>query len=264
MTAPTLLDVDLPSTIPGASPALRGVLGIPAGTGPWPAIVMVHEAFGLDAVMRRQVERMTAAGFLTLMPDLYTAGSTRHRLTATFRAISAGHGRVFDDVETARRFLAARSDFGGGMGLIGFCMGGGFALVAASGHGFDAASVNYGVLPKDIESTLTGACPVVASYGRRDLTQRGSAITLERTLTKLDIPHDVKEYPAAGHAFLNEDEAGPAALRPIMKAIIGVGPEPGSAQDAWRRIDGFFREHLNAPAAADAGTRHGSDGPEAG
>jgi len=245
-TAPTLLDVDLPSALPGASPALRGVLGIPAGDGPWPAVVMVHEAFGLDEVMRRQVERMTAAGFLTLMPDLYTAGSTRRCLTATFRAISAGHGRVFDDVETARQYLAARSDYRGGMGLIGFCMGGGFALVAAAGHGFDAASVNYGMLPKDLEHTLTGACPVVASYGRRDISQRGYAATLERTLSTLDVPHDVKEYPDAGHAFLNDAEVGPRALRALMRAIIGVGPEPGAALDAWRRIDSFFHKHLDA------------------
>src|SRR4051812_49367748 len=131
MSAPTLVDLDLPPTLPGASPRLRGVLGIPAGTGPWPGVVLVHEAFGLTDVMRRQVQRMAEAGFLALMPDLFVEGGPRKCLRATFRDIVRGEGRVFDDVETARRALTARPDCSGRVGVIGFCMGGGFALMAA-------------------------------------------------------------------------------------------------------------------------------------
>ena len=50
--------------------------------------------------------------------------------------------------------------------------------------------------------------------------------------------------PAASHAFLNDAEAGPRALRPLLR-VAGIGPEPESAKDAWRRIELFFAAHLN-------------------
>ncbi|WP_210505553.1 dienelactone hydrolase family protein [Naasia sp. SYSU D00057] len=245
MSAPTLVDLDLPSELAGASPRLRGALGIPAGDGPWPGVVLVYEAFGLTDEMRRQVARMAEAGFLSLMPDLFVEGGPRRCLRATFRDIVRGEGRSFDDVETARSALVARPDCTGRVGVLGFCMGGGFALMAARNRGFRAVSANYGRLPKDLDAALSGACPVVASYGRRDLSLRGAAAKLEVALTAAGVPHDVKEYPTAGHAFLDTtDEDVPALLRPILARVLGAGPDPAAAADAWRRIDGFFRTHL--------------------
>ena len=72
----------------------------------------------------------------------------------------------------------------------------------SSCSGFDASAPNYGPLPNDAEEVLRGACPVVASYGRRDVGLRGTAARLESTLTRLGVDHDVKEYPDAGHSFL--------------------------------------------------------------
>lgn len=241
---PTISDVPLP-TVGGGSPDLVGVLGVPDGDGPWPGVVMVHEAFGVTDVMRRQVSRMAEAGFLVLMPDLFTAGSTRRCLIATFRAIARGRGRAFDDVEAARRVLAARADLAGGIGVLGFCMGGGFALMAVRGRGFQAASVNYGRLPKQLEASLAGACPVVASFGGRDGSLRGAAAVLETALETAGVPHDVREYPMAGHAFL--DDEAPRVAPPLdflMRHVLHVGPDPAASADAWRRIDDFFRIHL--------------------
>lgn len=238
----TLTEIPLPAAGPGASPGLHGVLAVPDGEGPWPAVVVVHEAFGVTDVMRRQAERLAEAGFLALMPDLFSAGGARRCLVATFRTLAAGEGRAFVDVESARRLLLDRADCTGRVGVIGFCMGGGFALAAAS-RGFDASSVNYGMLPEGLDGVLDGACPVVASYGGRDRQLAGSADRLEAALTEHGIAHDVREYPAAGHAFLNDAETGPRALRPVLRAV-GMGPEPASAADAWSRIDTFFSEHL--------------------
>jgi carboxymethylenebutenolidase len=239
----TLSDVDVPSGT-GGSPGLRGVLGIPQGRGPWPGVVLVHEAYGVNDVMRRQVGRMASAGYVALMPDLFTDGGPRRCLLATFRALRAGEGRAFVDIESARDLLRARDDGTGAVGVLGFCMGGGFALAAAAGHGFEVSSVNYGMLPRDLDDDLRGACPIVGSYGGRDLSLRGATAELEGALTRLGVPHDLKEYPDAGHSFLNDTEEGPRAMRFLTKRILGAGPNPEAAADAWKRIEAFFAEHL--------------------
>jgi carboxymethylenebutenolidase len=120
-------------------------------------------------------------------------------------------------------------------------MGGGFALLSAS-SGYAAAAVNYGQLPKDLDTVLAGACPIVGSYGGRDPALKGAAGRLESALDKAGVTHDVKEYPAASHAFLNDAETGPRPQRPLLR-VAGIGPEPAS--DAWARIETFFATHLH-------------------
>jgi carboxymethylenebutenolidase len=239
-TPTALLDV------PGRSPWLSGYLARPQGSGPWPGIVVIHEAFGVDDVMRRATDRLAAAGYLAVLPDLFTQGRKLPCMVSTMRALRAGQGQAFADLEATRQWLLAQPDCTGRVGVVGFCMGGGFALLLA-GQGYDAASVNYGMLPADLDAALDGACPVVASYGGRDRSQRGAADRLEAALQQAGIPHDVKEYPGAGHSFLNDAANGPRPLRPMMR-VMGVGPEPVAAQDAWARIEAFFAAHLAGPA----------------
>jgi carboxymethylenebutenolidase len=234
------------STANGGSRRLTGHLAKPEGTGPWPGVVVVHEAWGVDDVMLRQVTRLAGAGYLALMPDLFTDGGARRCLIPTMRAALSGRGRAYRDIDAARTALAEHPDCTGKVGLIGFCMGGSFALVASGTGAFDAASANYGQLPKDMDDTLSRACPVVAGYGGRDRMLKGAAARLESTLDRLGIPHDVKEYPQAGHSFLNDAENGPRLLRPLLR-ISGMGPHPESAADAWERIEAFFAAHLKSP-----------------
>ena len=237
-----LTDLALPDR-PGGSTGLVGVMAIPDGTGPWPGVVLVHEAYGVTDVMRRQVQHLADLGYVALMPDLYSQGGARRCLVGTFRSLRSGEGRAFVDLETAREFLLAQAESNGKVGVLGFCMGGGFALMAAVDRGFDAASANYGYLPKD-EDALLRACPVVGSYGALDHSLTGAAAKLTAVLERGGIPHDVKEYPDAGHSFLNDEKSGPAAMRFITERVMGAGPEPESAADAWKRIDAFFGEHL--------------------
>ncbi|MCI2422421.1 dienelactone hydrolase family protein [Saccharopolyspora sp. K220] len=245
MPTPTSIDLTERSTALGGSRKLTGHLAQPSTGGPWPGVVVVHEAFGVDDVMLRQTERLAEAGYLALMPDLFADGGTRRCLVPTMRAALSGRGKAYVDIEAARATLAASPDCTGKIGLIGFCMGGTFALVAAGRGTFDAASANYGQLPKDIDRALADACPVVGSYGGRDRMLKGAAAKLDAALERAGVPHDVKEYPDAGHSFLNDAESGPAILRPLAR-ISGMGPHPESAVDAWQRIESFFGEHLKS------------------
>jgi dienelactone hydrolase len=82
-------------------------------------------------------------------------------------------------------------------------MGGGFAVVLAAGHGFEASSVNYGALPKNAQDLLANACPMVASYGARDRSVGDAPVRLKRILDRNGIDNDVKVYPGVGHSFMN-------------------------------------------------------------
>ena len=235
-------DVDLVTTVAGTSPGLRAVVALPHGDGPWPAVVLLHEAWGVDDEMRKQVDKVASLGYLAVMPDLFSAGGFRRCITATMRAMSSGRGVAYADIEAAREFAATHPQSTGVVGVLGFCMGGGFALMTAN-TGFAAASVNYGMLPSDLAQRVEDSCPVVASYGAKDVTLRGAAAKLEGAYTAAGVIHDVKEYPNAGHVFLNEKLNGPTFLGPLVR-VLNFGPDHEAAADAWHRIDAFFGEHL--------------------
>src|SRR5215212_2601614 len=164
----------------------------PVGAGPWPGVVVLHESFGLNDDIRQQADRLAAAGYLAVAPDLFSDGGRLRCLRATFRAAMSGRGKAFDDIETARTWLAGREDCTGRVGVIGFCLGGGFALLTAA-RGFDASAPNYSPLPMDLDAALTGACPIVASYGARDLELKGAAGKVSAALERAGVEHDVKE-----------------------------------------------------------------------
>src|SRR3984893_12862135 len=146
-----MTDIDL-THLPaprGGSRPLRGSLAGPPGSGPRPAVVMIHEIFGLDDVMRGHADRLADLGYLTLAVDLFSAGSTARCLVATMTAMIRGHGRAFADICAARDYLASSGDCTGKIGVIGFCMGGGFALLHAS-DGYGAGAVDYGRLARHL------------------------------------------------------------------------------------------------------------------
>jgi carboxymethylenebutenolidase len=234
-------------TIAAPGGPLPAYLARPQAEPPVPAVVVVHEAFGLTDEMRAHADRVAQAGYLALAPDLYSWGAKPRCVAATMVAIARGHGRAFDDVEAARGWLAHHEDSTGAVGIVGFCMGGSLALACAPGGGYAAAAPNYGEVPSDAERALSGICPVVASFGSKDRYLRGHAARLTAALDSLGVPQDVKEYDGATHGFMNEH---PGLLPKLTGMLLPLRFDAATADDAWSRIFGFFDHHLRPQSSS--------------
>lgn len=226
---------------------MRAVVTLPAAAGPRPGLVIIYEVYGLVPEMRALGQRFADNGYASIIPDLFDRPEPA--LLCVLRAgrsVLRGEGREFADIEAARQALRTLPEVDGErVGVVGFCLGGGFAIVLAGQGGYQVAAPFYGRVPDDLEP-LRRACPVVASYGGQDLTTRGDARRLGDFLRQAGTPHDVRLYPEAGHSFMTRGQGFFAeVIAPISPMHAGYH-EP-SAEDSWRRILAFFGRHLATP-----------------
>ncbi|HEX3782083.1 MAG TPA: dienelactone hydrolase family protein [Pseudonocardiaceae bacterium] len=232
-------------SFPASEGTLGGYLARPADEGPWPGVIVIHDAFGMTDDLRAQCDWLAGAGYLAFGPDLYSWGRKFACLRATISDLRARRGRAFDDIEAARAWLVSdEANCTGQVGIIGYCLGGGFSLLLAPGDDYAVSSVNYGDVPEDAETILATACPVVGSFGGKDRRLAGAAAKLEKALDTNGIPHDVHEYPDAGHGFLNKHDGALGVLIGVLGRLVGVGYHEPTAAEARRRIISFFDQHL--------------------
>lgn len=227
---------------------IAGSLALPPVSGhPVPGVIVIHEVVGLNDDMRRKAKRLNEMGYAAIAPDLFSHRGPNRRLclVGVMRDLRHGSGEAFDDIQATQDFLGRQPGVDPTrMGVIGFCLGGGFALLHAAKGGVRVASPFYGSVPQDAER-LRGICPVVGGYGAKDRAYGWQGERLRRALTKLGVVHDVVTYPRAGHAYMS-----PGAGRGMKAKFNPAGRwmhvryNRASAEDSWARIDRFFSEHL--------------------
>ncbi len=224
---------------------LKGAVARPSGGGVFPGIVVLHEAIGDRPEIRAACDRFADRDYVAAMPDLFSDGPMAICLARAIREIRSGRpGRVADRIDETRAWLAERADVDGErIGVIGFCMGGAFALayVAGGRPGVRVASANYTEVPKE-PASLRGACPIVASFGGRDrVFGPDHADRLSDHLRSLGVENDVKVYDDAGHSFMTE---GHYPIGKLVLLPLHVGYVEDAADDAWRRVFAFFDSRL--------------------
>ncbi len=236
-------------TIQGVKAPIPLEIFKPAGEGPWPAVLVIHELLGLNNDIRRIAGRFAENGYLAACPDLMADGGRIGCIRAAVESLRKGEGPQVAQLEAGIKLLRGRADTSE-VGVAGFCMGGGFATLLATRVPLGAAAVFYGDIRPSEE--LKQACPIVAGYGGRDKGFRGKGKRLQQRLTEFGIPNDVKIYPEAGHCYMNK--AVPGLLAPLVRPLMVVDYHEEAAEDSWRRMLTFFAEHLASGQSAAVGS----------
>ncbi len=208
-----------------------GYLALPDGNGPFPGIVVIHEAFGLNDHMRDVTRRFAEAGYAALAADLFTGRNRMLCMTRYMAGLLIGsvNRAGIDDLKATLSYLAKLPEVDARrLGAIGFCMGGGFAVAwACTDSRLKAIAPFYATNPRPLEA-VKRLCPVVGSYPEGDFTA-GAGRALETALSGYEIKHDIKIYPGTRHSFFND-------RRPSF--------DKNAAEDSWRRTLKFFGEHF--------------------
>ncbi len=219
----------------GGAPATPAYAVVPDGAKR--GVVVIHEIFGRRPEIDRVVDRFAARGYAAVAPDLFHRGRFAC-LRDTFEGMRTGRGVAVTQGRNARAWLceSARLDEKH-VGLIGFCFGGGYALMA--GSGWAAVSTNYGQVPS--QDALRGIGPVIGCYGELDRAMGRSPALLERRLRALGHEPEIHVFPGVGHSFLTDAEQ--KWWMPFVP-MMSLGDHPEKREEGWRRIFEFFDKHL--------------------
>jgi carboxymethylenebutenolidase len=216
-----------------ADETVQGMLYAPEGKGRFPALVVIHEWWGLNDWVKEQALKLADQGYVTLAVDLYRGkvATTPDEAHELMRGVP--EDRAARDLHAALEFLKSQPNVNQDrIGSIGWCMGGGYALnLALQEPSLSAAVINYGHLAADADSLKKINAAILGIFGGQD---RGIAVDdvkqFEQTLKRLGKSVDIMIYPAAGHAFENPNNQ--------------TGYRADDAADAWKRIASFLASTL--------------------
>ncbi|NWF71312.1 MAG: dienelactone hydrolase family protein [Chloroflexi bacterium] len=217
---------------------LIGYLAQPEGEGPFPAVIMVHEWWGLNAEIRALADILAQQGYVVLAPDTYRGRTATTVPGALFLRISVPEARVDADMMSAYAYLTTQANVDNArVGVMGFCYGGGVALRHGVQNAAIAATINlYGDMIFDTPgfgALLENDRPVLGIFGAVDAQIPVAEVEqFEQALVTAGIPHEVTIYPGVGHAFVNPHSIAQA----------------GAAQEAWAQILAFLEANVKNPA----------------
>ncbi len=216
---------------------VSGYLATPRAAGRHPALVVIHEWWGLVPWVKEQAEKFAAAGYVALAVDLYRGQTATTPELAHELSRGLPPDRALRDLQAAVDYLAGRPDVDPQhIGAVGWCMGGGLALqLAVHEPRLAACIVNYGALVTDPAAIASIRCPVLGNFGAEDRGIPPSAVqAFEKAMQAAGKQVDIKIYPGAGHAFENPNNK--------------QGYRPEAAADAWKRMLDFLHRTLQQPA----------------
>jgi carboxymethylenebutenolidase len=211
---------------------VSGYLAVPSGGGKHPALIVVHEWWGLNDWVRAKADKFAADGYVALAIDLYrgkTAGGDPDMAHQLMRGLP--EDRAARDLDAAYRYLSARPDVAR-IGSIGWCMGGGYSLQAAIDEpSLSACVINYGRLVTDSKTIAKIRAPMLGNFGAEDQGIPPTMVqAFEKEARAAGKTADFKIYPGAGHGF---------ASNPDPKVY-----KPEAAKDADARTDAFLAKYL--------------------
>lgn len=198
-------------SFPAGDETAHGLLYLPAGGGVHPALVVIHEWWGLNDWIKEQAQSFARQGYVALAVDLYrgqvaTDAETAHEL---MRGLPQDRG--VRDLTSAVQFLNAQKEVDPHrIGAIGWCMGGGFAAqLAVADPALRAVVINYGALPTDRAALERIHAAVLGNFGGLDRGITPEDVQeFQKSMESLGKKVDVKIYPDAGHAFENPNNHG--------------------------------------------------------
>jgi carboxymethylenebutenolidase len=206
----------------------------PTGTGPVPAVIVIQEWWGLNDWVKDQARALGKEGYLALAVDLYRGKVTKKQEEAHQLMMGAPPDRIARDLKAAYEYLLSRDDVKKDkIGVVGWCMGGRWALAMAAEEPRLAAVVAYyGAPPTDAAAIGRIKAPVLGNFGGDDQGPSPDQVkAFEAALKAAGKTADVKIYPGAGHAFANVDNPW-------------GGYREEAAKDAWARTVAWFAKYL--------------------